>query len=656
MDGQSTPTPQRVLQLLAAVEAPAGLLAEWRDQSWVLTSFPDATRWRQEGIDSLPVADALPGWLDGSATPMRQVVTLSRVTRFAGLLTRRIDRRLLVFRLDEDRTPHALLLVPVESRLAGRGRRSPFDFRELLATPVGTDAPRASEVPAPLVRSWESLAEALHHGVLICDPELILRYHNPSGAELLGLGHYEGALGRSLLTFGWDNATRELLQRYQLHPFAFRQKAQHQRDGRTVDLVLAGRPLEGRGLVVECLYEEQSRERASSLDARLAHFRDVAGPPPSTSSVSIPLTWSGPLATQPLPAPGRLALHRQWATGQGFQTVAWMSHPETSDTWTAWAQGVLDRIGHRLRPLATLPEILSQVAREELLTPSGTFAGTLALGRMQPDFRSFEWGILGPGGILQSRHVNEAWTVAHPDHILFLGHGCPVLHLYRGDLLPGEALWTGAWDAVKTEDQALIEWLNHWPGSFPATSWRSIRGALGLGDPEAGTTPAGLNGGVLIRLSAGVREERVLYPQDFRLFCNTLQMRLKGRGAEDHSSFQIRVALDEVLTNAFVHGHQGDPGQAIRVTTLLEEGCLHVTVADQGTGFDPLQLRDPTMPEAILESGGRGVYIANQMMDDVRFGLRTNEIALTKYFATPREQEFAAPPFVPATSQAPPES
>jgi serine/threonine-protein kinase RsbW len=82
----------------------------------------------------------------------------------------------------------------------------------------------------------------------------------------------------------------------------------------------------------------------------------------------------------------------------------------------------------------------------------------------------------------------------------------------------------------------------------------------------------------------------------------------------------VDLALREALVNAIIHGNKSNPTKAVRVCVALAEDCsMLIVVKDAGSGFDPNQLPNPVMGENLLSSHGRGIYLINRLMDDVRF-------------------------------------
>ena len=95
--------------------------------------------------------------------------------------------------------------------------------------------------------------------------------------------------------------------------------------------------------------------------------------------------------------------------------------------------------------------------------------------------------------------------------------------------------------------------------------------------------------------------------------------------------FEIETALREALANAVVHGCQGDPGKKIQIAVGCDEarGML-IVVRDPGTGFDPHSIPSPTQGQNLYRSHGRGIYLINELMDEVRFEKGGTEIWMRK--------------------------
>lgn len=93
----------------------------------------------------------------------------------------------------------------------------------------------------------------------------------------------------------------------------------------------------------------------------------------------------------------------------------------------------------------------------------------------------------------------------------------------------------------------------------------------------------------------------------------------------------IELALAEALANAVVHGCKSDPSKVIECDVACDEqrGML-IVVRDPGSGFDPSNIPSPVQGENIYSTHGRGIYLINQLMDEVKFLKNGTEIHMIK--------------------------
>jgi serine/threonine-protein kinase RsbW len=101
--------------------------------------------------------------------------------------------------------------------------------------------------------------------------------------------------------------------------------------------------------------------------------------------------------------------------------------------------------------------------------------------------------------------------------------------------------------------------------------------------------------------------------------------------AADGHRDAIDLALREALVNAIVHGNKRDPTKRVQVEAYEQSGRqVLIVVRDEGTGFDPSLLDDPTKPENIERATGRGIFLIRQFMDEVQFRDEGREIQMKK--------------------------
>jgi serine/threonine-protein kinase RsbW len=94
------------------------------------------------------------------------------------------------------------------------------------------------------------------------------------------------------------------------------------------------------------------------------------------------------------------------------------------------------------------------------------------------------------------------------------------------------------------------------------------------------------------------------------------------------ATLNLRVALGEALANAILYGNREDPGKHVRVHALLHKGEVQITISDEGSGFDPASVEDPTRPENRDRSHGRGLFLLRSLADDVRYNEAGNAVTL----------------------------
>ncbi|MFW5905130.1 MAG: ATP-binding protein [bacterium] len=92
--------------------------------------------------------------------------------------------------------------------------------------------------------------------------------------------------------------------------------------------------------------------------------------------------------------------------------------------------------------------------------------------------------------------------------------------------------------------------------------------------------------------------------------------------------FNLRVALTEALSNAMIYGNGRDPSKRVRIEVFLEARKVAARVTDEGRGFDPGRVPDPTTPQNLPRVNGRGLFLMRQLMDEVRYNDRGNSVTM----------------------------
>ena len=96
----------------------------------------------------------------------------------------------------------------------------------------------------------------------------------------------------------------------------------------------------------------------------------------------------------------------------------------------------------------------------------------------------------------------------------------------------------------------------------------------------------------------------------------------------ENATFAIKLALEEAFTNAFRHGNRCDPGKHIMVRYKVDRERIEIEVRDEGNGFEPGDVPDPTQPEYIDRPHGRGIMLMRAYLDKVEFSKDGNSVRL----------------------------
>jgi serine/threonine-protein kinase RsbW len=97
---------------------------------------------------------------------------------------------------------------------------------------------------------------------------------------------------------------------------------------------------------------------------------------------------------------------------------------------------------------------------------------------------------------------------------------------------------------------------------------------------------------------------------------------VKTCGFDEQTAFGVDMALREAVTNAVVHGNQEDETKSVEVAFSCLGNALEIEISDQGEGFDPAGVPDPTEPANILKTSGRGIFLMRSFMDGVEWFAR----------------------------------
>ncbi len=101
-------------------------------------------------------------------------------------------------------------------------------------------------------------------------------------------------------------------------------------------------------------------------------------------------------------------------------------------------------------------------------------------------------------------------------------------------------------------------------------------------------------------------------------------------GYSRECAFAIRLSLEEALVNAHRHGNRGDTHKKIVISYQIDRQHAVIRVRDEGAGFDPGTVPDPTCPDRICLPNGRGIMLMRSYLDEVCYSPAGNEVQLVK--------------------------
>ena len=126
-------------------------------------------------------------------------------------------------------------------------------------------------------------------------------------------------------------------------------------------------------------------------------------------------------------------------------------------------------------------------------------------------------------------------------------------------------------------------------------------------------------------------QQHVRSPQGMARLLGTIRSAMSESGYQARDIFAVCLALEEAFVNAVEHGHRGDGLKSVRVAYQVGPGQVLAEVEDQGPGFNPSRVPDPTAPENLDKPCGRGLFLMRHYMTWVYHSSRGNCVTLCRY-------------------------
>ena len=116
--------------------------------------------------------------------------------------------------------------------------------------------------------------------------------------------------------------------------------------------------------------------------------------------------------------------------------------------------------------------------------------------------------------------------------------------------------------------------------------------------------------------------------ENLRAVENTIDNITGEAGISQDNYGKILVSILEAVNNAIIHGNKEDAEKIVDIEIRLNNKELVIIVEDEGNGFIPDIIPDPTEPEHIEAINGRGIYLMTKLADNIKFNQRGNKVTM----------------------------
>src|SRR5262249_14421670 len=121
------------------------------------------------------------------------------------------------------------------------------------------------------------------------------------------------------------------------------------------------------------------------------------------------------------------------------------------------------------------------------------------------------------------------------------------------------------------------------------------------------------------------------HPTQTRPVQEEIERLLTAHHFTDHEIFAIKLAVEEALVNAIKHGNQMDQDRTVHICYRILPDRFDIHITDEGNGFNPTNVPDPTIPENLERPCGRGLMLMRYYMTEVAYNERGNCVRMSKH-------------------------
>jgi serine/threonine-protein kinase RsbW len=117
--------------------------------------------------------------------------------------------------------------------------------------------------------------------------------------------------------------------------------------------------------------------------------------------------------------------------------------------------------------------------------------------------------------------------------------------------------------------------------------------------------------------------------ENLRIVENAIDEATNLIGISQDNYGKVLVSAMEAVNNAILHGNRSNPNKMVDIEISSINDQLHITVTDEGSGFRPETVPDPTTPENIEALNGRGIYLMSHLADQIQYSEKGNSVTMT---------------------------
>lgn len=125
------------------------------------------------------------------------------------------------------------------------------------------------------------------------------------------------------------------------------------------------------------------------------------------------------------------------------------------------------------------------------------------------------------------------------------------------------------------------------------------------------------------------------YPSDSELLPeieNFIFNSIKEADISDQKINDIELVVAEAAANSILHGNKNDHNKFVEIKIIMSDDEILISFTDEGQGFKPDKVPDPTHPENIFKGSGRGIHIMRNLVDKIEYKFRKNGTELILIF------------------------